>query len=294
VVVPENWVQRNGLSFLQREENGGWLYLKVGKSASADASSVVSCRDSGLRIFWGYDVRGCVCGGVNTGAALSVLWGNTAPARWNNEAFKKRANHEAILENESKNTLIITLKKRLFFFFRELMKTFYKRKYLKAFSCLIIPFKICNIFQIETNLQSIPIIHDMLHSIVDILPLLPQKLLAKYLLKSISFLSHESPAKILQNNISETAFKGKIRQQHNIQANLFWPSFSPFSPSHLGYFFPLHAYGRCPHNSLWPSPIAIIGQTEQEKPVESSILYKIKLWEGRSMLHSVNDIYFSE
>lgn len=30
----------------------------------------------------GYVRRGCVCGGVNIGADLSDLRGNTAPARW--------------------------------------------------------------------------------------------------------------------------------------------------------------------------------------------------------------------
>lgn len=55
------------------------MHLKVGNSDSAEGSAP-SCWISALRRFGGYDVKGWVCGGVNTGAAPD-LWGNTAPAR---------------------------------------------------------------------------------------------------------------------------------------------------------------------------------------------------------------------
>ena len=57
------------------------MNLNVGNSDSVDGSAA-SWRTSELRRFWGYEVNGCVCGGVNTGVALSDLCGNTAPARW--------------------------------------------------------------------------------------------------------------------------------------------------------------------------------------------------------------------
>lgn len=48
------------------------MYLNVGNSASAE-DSAVSSLNSRDRTFCGYDDRGCVCGGVKTGAELSVL-----------------------------------------------------------------------------------------------------------------------------------------------------------------------------------------------------------------------------
>lgn len=47
-------------------------YLNVGNSASAE-DSAASSLNSADRTFCGYEDRGCVCGGVKTGAALSVL-----------------------------------------------------------------------------------------------------------------------------------------------------------------------------------------------------------------------------
>lgn len=47
-------------------------YLSVGNSDSAEASAA-SGRASASRMFGGYEVNGCVCGGVNTGADCSDL-----------------------------------------------------------------------------------------------------------------------------------------------------------------------------------------------------------------------------
>lgn len=48
------------------------MHLNVGYSASAE-DSAPSALGSGLRRFGGYDVKGCDCGGVKTGAVLSDL-----------------------------------------------------------------------------------------------------------------------------------------------------------------------------------------------------------------------------
>lgn len=48
------------------------MHLNVGNSDSAEDSDA-SARKSALRIFCGYDERGCVCGGVKTGAEPSAL-----------------------------------------------------------------------------------------------------------------------------------------------------------------------------------------------------------------------------
>ena len=53
------------------------VYLNVGNSDSAEVSAA-SCPGSEFRRFCGYDERGCVWGGVKTGA-FSDLWENTAP-----------------------------------------------------------------------------------------------------------------------------------------------------------------------------------------------------------------------
>lgn len=108
----------------------------------------------------------------------------------------------------------------------------------------------------------------MQHNTVDILLLVLQKLLAKYLSGSISSLWHESQATIcIKNTMNkpyQTRLNTKLGCKHNILGT-FLPSSLLSSPSHEEYPSLPHAYVQCPHNSLWLSPIARIQRPDKNK-----------------------------